>query len=395
LVVAFTYAPNLDGVANAAGLVAQGLAARGHELTIATVWNPQRKPPEPSDNPKIYQFKVRGPSRWDKCPQGEESKFKEFVAGFQGDAILCHCLDTALAQLAISQFHRLPAAKVLVSHGFDAHRLNWQRKFPWGLRKWLAKQPFVLGLPWELRKFDSLVFLSSRRNFERFFDHKVAHAIGHPGIRVIPNGIDWKPSSVSMPDFRQQYKIGDRFLFLCVAYYGVGKNQISALRAYRQARIANSVLVFIGSERNEYSNTMERLDKQLAGVFPEGNVLILDKVDRRMTEAAFQAMDAFLFPSKAESQPLVLIESMAAGKPFISTDRGCIRDLAGGIIVRGESEMIREIQRLVQDANLRAELGARGRGDYLAKYQKEAVVNSYEQLILQATKNRYPKGAAR
>lgn len=388
LVVAFTYAPNVDGVANAAGLVAEGLAGRGHEVTVATLWNSQRRPPVESDNPKVYQFRLQASVRRHSSPRGEVTEFKQFVTRFQGDVILCHCLDAASTQLAISQFHHIPAARVLVSHGFDAHQIFWHRKFPWGLRTWLTAQPLFWRLPWELRKFDYVVFLSSRRNFERFLDHKVAHLTGHPGIRVIPNAIDWKASLGPLPDFRQIYKLGERFFLLCVAYYGDGKNQISALRAYRQARIPNSVLVFIGTERNEYSNRMEHVDAQLARRFPEGQVLILDKVDRRMTQAAFEAMDAFLFPSKTECQPLVLIESMAAGKPFISTDRGCIGDFEGGLVVRNESEMTRQVQRLAGDANLRARLGAKGRSDYLANYQKEAVINSYEQLILEAKEKR-------
>lgn len=381
LVLVFTYAPNVDGVANAAGLVAEGLAVRGHEVSVATLWHPQRKSPGASDNPKVFQFRVGGSAHWRDPLRGETSAFRQFVMGFKGDVILCHCLDTAPVQLALPEFRRIKAAKALISHGFEAHRLVLQPGFPWGLPTWLGWQPFVSRLPCTLRKFERLVFLSPRRDFGRFFDQKVASAIGHKGLRVIPNGVDWKTTEFNLPDFRLAYGLQHPLMFLCVAYYCDGKNQLSALRAYRQARIPNSALVFIGTERNDYSRAMEQLDAQMAPEFPEGRVLVLDKLGRAMTEAAFRTMDIFLFPTKAETQPLVLIESMAAGKPFISMDRGCISDFAGGTVVQTEPEMVKEIQRLALNADLRAKLGAQGRRDFLAKYTKQSVVDAYEEVI--------------
>jgi glycosyltransferase involved in cell wall biosynthesis len=382
LILTPSYPPSKDGVANAAALLAEGLAARGHEVAVGTVWHPERAPSAPGSNPVVQHFKLQGSPSWTDPLRGETNQLKRLVAEFRGDAVLCLGPDAAPTVLAMQTFAKVPAPKVLVSHGFPLHhKVPWHPKFPWGLGTWLSWQPFLWQLPWLLRRFDRLVFLSGQRDFGRFLDHRVAHLVARRRIQVIPNGVEWKIAPAHRPDFRRTNGLQDALLFLCVAYYCDLKNQLMALRAYRRARIPNSALVFIGAELNDYSLQMQQLDQQLAPAFPEGRVLLLEKLDRAPTEAAFAAMDAFVLASKTEAQPIVLLEAMAAGKPFISTDVGCVRELPGGLVVRDEAAMTRELQRLAANPKLRASLGDAGHREYLAKYRKDAVLNTYETLI--------------
>jgi glycosyltransferase involved in cell wall biosynthesis len=381
LILTFTYPPNKDGVANAAALVAEGLAARGHEVQVGTIWHPERPLPQPDDNPRVHQFKVQGSASLRDPISGETAEMTRYISAFEGDMIFCHTLERAPTVLAMRTFSKLAASKVMVSHGYSPHLVGWHRKFPWGLAQWLARQPFVWQLPWILRRFDRLVFLSGQRDFGRFLDHRVARFIGHRGIRIIPNAADLKEPPETLPDFRRIHGLEGRCLFLCVANYSDGKNQLGALAAYRRARIPNSAQVFIGSELNDYASAMQALDARLAPAFPDGRVLLLEKQPRPMTEAAIRSMDAFVLPTRQETQPIVLLETMAAGRPFIATPKGCIPELAGGVIARDEEELVGALQRLAGDAELRSRLGAEARRDYDAKYRKEAVLEAYENLI--------------
>jgi glycosyltransferase involved in cell wall biosynthesis len=381
LILTFTYPPNKDGVAGASALMAEGLAARGHRVEVATQWSPERRPPRDSDNPKIHQFKVQGSANIRDPIRGEVAEMKRFIASFEGDIVFCHCLDSAPALIAISEFDKIRAFRVLVSHGYAAHIIDWQAKFPWGLGRWLAWQPFLWRLPSLLRKFDRLVFLSHRADFGRFFDHRVARLIRHRGIRIIPNSVDWKETFLEPSGFLKQHHLEGRLLFLCVANYCERKNQLLALRAYRQARIPDSALVFVGSEFNDYSRRMTELDQQLAPTDPEGKVLLLERLPRDTTQSLLQAMDVFVLSAKQETQPIVLLEAMALGKPFISTNTGCVSELAGGIVVRSQREMIAQLQRIASDGELRIKLGAEGKKDFLAGHRKEVVIEAFASLI--------------
>ena len=381
LITTFTYPPNKDGVASACGLLAEGLATRGHQVLIATLRNPHSVSSTQGSNPSLHEFEIGGTPSVRDGLHGQVGELKKFVADFDGDVIISHCLDTALTSAAMQGFHASAANKVLVSHGYPVHMVPWQPRFPWGLARWLGWQPFVWRLPSLLRKFNRVVFLSSHQDWGRFFDHRIARLIGHPGIRVIPNGVDWKTSGADISGFLKQHGILGKLLFLCVANYCDRKNQLLALRAYRRARIANSALVFIGSEFNDYSRQMNDLDRALRPEFPEGTVIVLEKIGRDITEALLQSMDVFVLSAKQETQPIVLLESMAAAKPFVSTDTGCVRELAGGLVATTEKELVEKLRVLADNAKLRERLGMEGRSDFLAHYRKEAVLDAYEKLI--------------
>jgi glycosyltransferase involved in cell wall biosynthesis len=381
LILTPTYLPHMDGVAGAARLMAEGLAARGYEVGVVTQLHPERQPSSPGDNPRVYQFDVKGSPTWGCPARGQVEEMRRFIAGFDSDALFCHTLDATPTWLALGAFQQIRAAKALVSHGYVAHQVNWHPGFPWGLGQWLRWQPFVWRLPLLLRRFDRLVFLSRRTDWGRFFDHGVARMTRHQGIRIIPNGVDWRPASGSPADFRKRYGLERKLLFLCVANYCERKNQRLALRAFRRARLPGAALVFIGSEANDYSRLLSRLNEDLRKELPAGEVLILENMGRQMTQQAFGAMDAFVLSANAETQPIVLLESMAASKPFISTNTGCVSELPGGLVVQTEAQLTGALQLLAADPSRRTALGEAGHAEYLAHYQREAVLDAYEELL--------------
>jgi glycosyltransferase involved in cell wall biosynthesis len=226
-----------------------------------------------------------------------------------------------------------------------------------------------------LRKFSRVVFLSERTDRQRFLDHGVARLTGYKGIAVIPNGVDPGEFDRVLPDFRKQFGIRDGCLFLCVANYCTRKNQELAVRAFRQAHLPGATLVLIGSEFNEYEAMVRRLA-------PEGRVLFLEKLSRDITLAAYKACDVFVLSSTHETQPIVIMEAMACGKPFISTESsGAIAELPGGLVVRSEREMTEQMTHLYENPAVRKTLGDTGRSACLARYTHERVVDAYVKLL--------------
>jgi glycosyltransferase involved in cell wall biosynthesis len=97
-------------------------------------------------------------------------------------------------------------------------------------------------------------------------------------------------------------------------------------------------------------------------------------------ERDFQWADVFVLPSRypPEGQPLVLLEAMAAGLPILSTRHSgiphTVRDDREGLIVEpGDVTAIAgALERLMNDADLRARLGRAGRERYEAVYTPAA-----------------------
>jgi glycosyltransferase involved in cell wall biosynthesis len=202
----------------------------------------------------------------------------------------------------------------------------------------------------------------------------------HPGMHVIPNSVEENKFTEIAGDFRTKYNVGDGLMVLCVANYSERKNQTLAVRAFRKANIPGSTLVFIGSEFNEYSEKVMKLDESLSRK-SLCRTIFLEGISREETQAAFACCDIFLLTAKQETQPIVIIEAMAAGKPWISTHTGCIREMEGGVPVYSSQELVDWLKKLMSQPDLAASLGAEGRSAFERRYEQTTVKALWKTLI--------------
>lgn len=373
LFTAFTFPPQANGVAEVVARQAHGLAARGHEVTVATAHDDARAA-APGANPRVEQFRLSGA---ESDPTEEVARYRAFIATFPCDAIVLHCWRCWTTDLAAPVLAQNPARKIFVSHGYDWHRWHPLPRFPWGLGNWLRGLPYLAKSARLLGAIDRIVFLAPRQDFGRFFDHWCVARLGWPGRAVIPNGADPARFAGAQRDFREHHGIGAQPMLLYVASYVPSKGQDIALRAFLRAAPA-ATLVFIG---HRFTPFTEALRSIAAGAPPQSRVLFLEDSGPATVAAAYVAADLVVLSSRGETQPLVLLDGMAAGKPFLSTDVGGVRDLAGGVVVRDEAELAREMAALVADPARRAGLGAAGRAACDAIYSWPRVLDAYEALL--------------
>jgi glycosyltransferase involved in cell wall biosynthesis len=381
VIASFTFPPEVGGVAEVARTQAAGLADRGHDITIATTFHPQRADNDAPRNVAVRQFNVSGSFLTGRGYRGEISAYHTFIATVEADVLLFHgwqnwIVDTALPVLAKSS-----AQKILLSHGFDAHLRKPSPRFPWGFGSWLRARPYVWRLPKMLRAFDRIVFLSAQRDAGRFYDALLANAICPERVSIIPNGVHLDQFRLARPDFRKAHGIETRFLALNVANYDDRKNQLATLADFMAANRDDTTLVFIGGEFNAYHVELIRAERDLCKRFPKARVKFLEKIPKDTIYAAYQAADLFLLSAKQETQPLAILDAMAAGVPFVSTDVGCVREFPGGLIARSGPETTAAINLLLEDEKRRRELGREGRAACEATYNWERVLDDYEKLF--------------
>ena len=379
LILTFTFPPNSDGVAEAASSMAYGLADRGFEVVVATSHLEARTNFHPHPHVEIKQFRIDGNENLRIGISGEIENYLRFLVEMDADYLIVHCCDSWPATLAQKLFPKLKGKTVMVSHGFATHILKWRSQPPWGLAYWLGWQWLTLRLPWILHRYDHLVFLSIRQNLGRFFDHWMARLSGCRNISVIPNGVDQGKFESGKAGFREKYGIGRGPFFLCVANFSERKNQQMALRAFLDLKDEKASIVFVGSSFNNYSEDLFRIRDSFDG--KKQRVFILENIERESVISAFQECDVFVLPSHDETQPIVLLEAMACGKPFISTDTGCVIEMPGGAIVTSREEMTGMMEKLLADPQLRVEYGKRGRDEYLRKYRREMILDAYEAVL--------------
>ncbi len=109
LIISFTFPPQHDGVAHVAAAQAYGLAALGHDVTVATGFEPTRTDFSPAPNLKIVQFKVDGCAHILNRYRGDIQQYIDFVAGFPADVIMCNAWHIWATDLAVRAFSANPA----------------------------------------------------------------------------------------------------------------------------------------------------------------------------------------------------------------------------------------------------------------------------------------------
>ncbi|HEU4963928.1 MAG TPA: GT4 family glycosyltransferase PelF [Bacilli bacterium] len=115
--------------------------------------------------------------------------------------------------------------------------------------------------------------------------------------------------------------------------------------------------------------------------------------------AAYRSGDIIALSSISEAFPYTVVEAMMSGKPVVSTDVGGVREALGdtGLLVtpRSPDELARELIKLLQDQELREELGSEARQRALNYFTLERMIDlhlrSYIQLASGA-EERLPLG---
>jgi|SRR5688572_12176726 len=221
-------------------------------------------------------------------------------------------------------------------------------------------------------------------------------------FRVIPLGLDL--SSFAEPEkrrkvFREQLHVRDAAVLIgIVGRLTEIKNHELFLQAISKFKAAHGnedapvKFVVIGD-----GNLRSALERTTATLGLGDDVIFAGS--RRDPENFYSGLDAVALTSKNEGTPLTLIEAMANALPVISTAVGGIVDLLGepdreagpasqyqvcrrGISVRPHDAeaFAAGLERLVTDANLRNQLGARGREFVVRNYSRERLLDDIRAL---------------
>ena len=164
-------------------------------------------------------------------------------------------------------------------------------------------------------------------------DHKwcVDNNIYH---KIIPNGVNLSEFRNNKIDFRDKYRIKSKYIFLNVSnyFYGKGQESLGEISKEIENRDIDGVFVSISSSINyPYDNSF--LNKAKNSFSHNRKGLFLRNLSREDVISAFIGSDVFVFTSCKEVAPLVILESRAAGLPWVSFDVGDVSNQKGGIIL--------------------------------------------------------------
>jgi glycosyltransferase involved in cell wall biosynthesis len=234
---------------------------------------------------------------------------------------------------------------------------------------------------------------------ESYDDTRLCDRLGIP-YTVIPNGAspeEFVPTK-TREELRKIYGIDTEFMLLYVGNFFPGKGQEHLLQIAGQLRRTRKdvTTVFVAN-----SSTIPMI-RHLTSAFRQAvklrdtPVRLLEDLPRQDVVNAFCSADLFVLPSQKEVAPVCLVESMAAGLPWVSLDVGNVRELQGGWVYHGvrpnekgmmqytpdvHAGMARFIDELLGMPSERGMMGRQGRNAVGLTFNWDAIADRYEKLF--------------
>jgi glycosyltransferase involved in cell wall biosynthesis len=273
-----------------------------------------------------------------------------------------------------------------------------------------AKTRFFLAIERALAKAitDRVIVLSEQQRREIC----ERYGVGRPEqVQVIPLGLDFDEANEPRQHLRDELGIADEELLIgAVGRLCEVKNHALLLKAAAQLAqdtsktASNFRLVIIGD--GHLRGKLERLAVKLS---------LSDRVIftgfRKDALSLYSDLDLVALTSLNEGTPLTLIEAMREGRALVSTEVGGVSDLMGarrkelngfsiwdhGVTApSGNAEVFaRALQFLIEQADLRREMGKLGRAFVREHFSKDRLVDDLQELYRELLGLRAEAAAAR
>ncbi|MBP0598387.1 glycosyltransferase family 4 protein [Herbaspirillum sp. LeCh32-8] len=411
--------PSVGGAQEVVKQIALRLAARGHQVGVATSFLENRQ----SDQYRgvaIHAFNVRGNKV--KGMSGEIERYRNFIRDGAYDLIFIYAAQQWTLDAILDDLPHLKTRTVLVPCGYS------------GLPD-PAYRDYFAQLPDVLRSFDALVY-----HAHDYRDVRFAAQHGLDNSVFVPNGADdLEFAREGDGGFRRaQGMVDDELLLLTVGSLNGAKGHLEIAEAFARAEIAGKATLVLNG--NAMPPTGDALGAGLRKLlvmlkargavatmrFVAGRLLhalgfrpdywerlrrVMDAVNRRPASGkrilmidlprqeligAFLEADLFVFASLIEYSPLVLFEACAAGLPFLTVPVGNSREIVewtqGGELcpapvdgqgfTRVDPQVLgAHIARLAADPARLAELSANGRRAWQEHYNWDTISRQYEALF--------------
>jgi len=107
-------------------------------------------------------------------------------------------------------------------------------------------------------------------------------------------------------------------------------------------------------------------------------------LSRTAIREEYRKADIFLFPSRWEGSPRVLLEAAASGLPVIARkdyEPESVIDGATGFLVADDDEMMARLAQLLADADLRRKLGESARS-HAARFSWDVITRRWESIFM-------------
>lgn len=160
-------------------------------------------------------------------------------------------------------------------------------------------------------------------------------------IKIIHNGIDLEVFKPQKSDFRQKYKLKDKYIILGVASIWRKRKGLNCFIELSGDLNPEEVIVLIGVTEKQ----KKQLPKNIVGLNVTNSIEELAEI--------YSAADVFVNPTLEEVMGLTNVEALACGTPVITFNTGgsveCVDESTGIIVERENSNQLLKAIRSLKD----------------------------------------------
>jgi glycosyltransferase involved in cell wall biosynthesis len=370
-----TYPPFNSGLGNVVFQQAQELVKSNFEVIIATYGKERNSHVDTHLGVNIEEFSITGADHFLRPIKGDIESYIEFLTTSTFDAIIMHAWQNWATDLIFHNIKSISGRKLLYSHCISTNTFFWQQPIRSTIR-YLSWRPYYWDLAAKLSQLDAIIFLSDCCDIDRFADVTIAKKTGI-NYSVIPNSL-----SRNLLDF---LKGGcghstPRDRLISVGSYDWQKGHDFVLRAYAKSDYKNKMpLHFFGQQNTAYLGLLKKIATKYGlnsdfvhfhtGV--SGNDLLHEYCKSAL----------FISGSHTECQPLVILDAMGTGTPFIARSTGCISSMSGGVPVNSSDNAALAINNLLANRRKWKTLSRSGQKDALEMHHPNTTIKSLIKLL--------------
>lgn len=378
-----TYPPFNSGLGNAVQMQASILKAASYDVHIATGGAQTAIRLDDVLGIPVHEFNIGGADFLLHPIKGDIAEYQNFLKKSNFDILVLNAWQTWTTDIVIKMLNDIPGKKIVFSHGVSTN-LIINADFWRSIVRFILWRPYWWRMKNILSKIDGLIFLSEGGCDSRFDDLKLARKLSIP-FSIVPNALSYISSSQLKG---KPLNFSSRNCFIAVGSYEWAKGHDFVIRAYSKSAFKNKIPLHIfGQKFNDYTNFLRQLAIKLE--LREDMVCFNQEISGAQLLSHYSSSAIFLYGSHTECQPLVLLDAMATGTPFIARRSGCIPSMRGGISVTSEIECADKINYLMSNEDEWNKYSSAGKDNASSNYHPNAVRNRLLEAISMSADNHF------
>jgi glycosyltransferase involved in cell wall biosynthesis len=339
------------------------LKEMGHQ--VAVVYPCLNKMPEGDFSVETYFIGASGSPALFSKRFFDTKAATQLLESFKPNVVLCESWQNSMSENFIDLCYKLEIKTAVLSHGISIHPFTFSPKNLLRSLRWFL---YWLKFHSVIKKIHVITCLSFENKSNRFYDAKIAAELGKKVVYLTNTPLNYSGNYV-------QYEMRNRNI-LIIGYFSDIKNQIKALKIANQLQDENFNFIFIGNKVGYYFNKCLRF----ASHHKLKNVQFLTDQECSISEEISRSF-AVMSTSSTEVLPLTLLEAMASGTPFLSTNVGAVCELPGGILCSPTSNFVAELKHLSVNIVRWQALSDAGRLAIDSKYSERVVKKQLDLLL--------------